>query len=105
MKTPYAMPGSPEPLGATWDGRGTNFALYSEGAGRDSWQYKLFGWVFAIWPNSQDVHTWHHLGMWGIVVFVIIHVYAAVREDIMSRQSLISSMVSGERLFRDEYES
>jgi Ni/Fe-hydrogenase 1 B-type cytochrome subunit len=43
--------------------------------------------------------------MWGIVVFVIIHVYAAVREDIMSRQSLISSMVSGERLFRDEYES
>jgi glycogen operon protein len=32
MKTPYAMPGSPEPLGAAWDGRGTNFALYSEGA-------------------------------------------------------------------------
>jgi Ni/Fe-hydrogenase 1 B-type cytochrome subunit len=43
--------------------------------------------------------------MWGIVLFVIIHVYAAVREDIVSRQSLISSMVSGERLFRDEYES
>jgi glycogen operon protein len=25
-------PGSPDPLGSTWDGRGTNFALYSEGA-------------------------------------------------------------------------
>ncbi|MGE3459671.1 MAG: glycogen debranching enzyme GlgX, partial [Kofleriaceae bacterium] len=25
-------PGSPSPLGATWDGNGTNFALYSEGA-------------------------------------------------------------------------
>ena len=32
MKTLYTSPGSPEPLGAKWDGRGTNFALYSEGA-------------------------------------------------------------------------
>ncbi len=80
----------------------TGFALYSEGAGRDSWQYATFGWVFSIWPNSQDVHTWHHLGMWGVVLFVILHIYAAVREDIVSRQSLISSMVSGERVFRDE---
>ena len=26
------LPGQPYPLGATWDGRGTNFALYSENA-------------------------------------------------------------------------
>ncbi len=80
----------------------TGFALYSEGEGRDGWLAKLFGWVFSIFPNSQDVHTYHHLGMWVIVVFVIIHIYAAVREDIMSRQSIISSMVSGERMFKDE---
>ncbi|MBI5260624.1 MAG: Ni/Fe-hydrogenase, b-type cytochrome subunit [Bradyrhizobium sp.] len=79
----------------------TGFALYSEGTGIDSWQHKLFGWVFSIWPNSQDVHTWHHLGMWALVTFVIVHVYAAIREDIMSRQSMISSIVSGERQFRD----
>ncbi|HEY2594255.1 MAG TPA: glycogen debranching protein GlgX, partial [Chloroflexota bacterium] len=29
-----AWPGSPEPLGATWDGRGTNFAVYSPRAVR-----------------------------------------------------------------------
>jgi Ni/Fe-hydrogenase 1 B-type cytochrome subunit len=79
----------------------TGFALYSEGAGIDSWSHKLTGWVFAIWPNSHDVHTWHHLGMWGMVVFAVIHIYAAVREDIMSRQSIISSMISGERQFRN----
>ncbi|MBR0985576.1 Ni/Fe-hydrogenase, b-type cytochrome subunit [Bradyrhizobium liaoningense] len=79
----------------------TGFALYSEGQGIDSWQHKLFGWVFAIWPNSQDVHTWHHLGMWALVTFVMVHIYAAIREDIMSRQSIISSMISGERQFRD----
>ncbi len=78
----------------------TGFALYAEGEGIDSWQYKLFGWVFSIWPNSQDVHTWHHLGMWGLVVFVMVHIYAAVREDIVSQQSIISSIVSGERQFR-----
>ena len=79
----------------------TGLALYSEGAGRDSWEYKLFGWVFSIWPNSQDIHTWHHLGMWAVVIFVLLHIYSAVREDIMSRQTLISAMISGERLFRD----
>lgn len=82
----------------------TGFALYSEGAGRDSWQFKLFGWVFAIWPNSQDIHTWHHVGMWLVVVFVIVHIYSAVREDIVSRQSMISAMISGERTFRDEHD-
>lgn len=80
----------------------TGFALYSEGEGIDSWQHRLFGWVFSIWPNSQDVHTYHHLGMWVILVFVMVHIYVAVREDIMSRQSIISSMISGERMFKDK---
>ncbi|PDT36625.1 MULTISPECIES: Ni/Fe-hydrogenase, b-type cytochrome subunit [Sinorhizobium] len=79
----------------------TGFALYSDGAGRDSWEYMLFGWVFSIWPNSQDIHTNHHLGMWVILIFAIVHIYVAVREDIMSSQSIISSMISGERLSKD----
>ncbi len=29
---PHLHPGSPFPLGATWDGAGVNFALYSESA-------------------------------------------------------------------------
>ncbi|VIO68679.1 putative Ni/Fe-hydrogenase B-type cytochrome subunit [Bradyrhizobium ivorense] len=78
----------------------TGFALYGQGAGRDSWQYRLFGWVFAIWPNSQDVHTWHHLGLWVVVTFALVHIYAVIREDIMSERS-ISSMISGQRQFRD----
>ncbi|WP_374226551.1 Ni/Fe-hydrogenase, b-type cytochrome subunit [Bradyrhizobium sp. SRL28] len=79
----------------------TGFALYAQGTGNDSWQYMLFGWVFSIWPNSQDVHTWHHLGLWMIVTFALIHIYTAVREDIVSRQSIVSSIISGEREFRD----
>jgi len=79
----------------------TGFALYAEGAQRGSWQDKLFGWVTPLMGQSQDVHTWHHLGMWAMVCFVILHVYAAIREDIMGRTSLMSTMVSGHRIFKD----
>lgn len=40
--------------------------------------------------------------MWAIVVFMIIHIYAAIREDIMSRQSMVSTMISGHRTFKDD---
>ena len=79
----------------------TGFALYGEGAGAGSWQDKLFGWVIPLFGQSQDVHTWHHLGMWAMIIFVCLHVYAAIREDIMGRQSIVSTMISGHRTFKD----
>jgi Ni/Fe-hydrogenase 1 B-type cytochrome subunit len=79
----------------------TGFALYGEGAQAGSWQGWLFGWVIPLFGQSQDVHTWHHLGMWGLVIFVILHIYAAIREDIMGRQSIVSTMISGRRTFKD----
>ena len=80
----------------------TGFALYGEAQGINSWTYRLFGWVIsAVGGNSQQVHSWHHMGLWVTVIFVILHVYAAIREDIMSRQSMISTMISGWRMFKD----
>src|SRR5690348_304834 len=65
----------------------TGFALYAEGEGRGGWTERVFGWVQELAVNSQNLHTLHHLGLWFIVIFVVLHVYAAIREDIMSRQS------------------
>lgn len=79
----------------------TGFALYSEGAGKGSWSDVAFGWVIPLLGQSQDVHTFHHLGMWVILTFVLIHLYAATREDITSRQSIMSTMISGYRTFKD----
>lgn len=80
----------------------TGLALYGEGTGMGSWEYDWFSsWIIPLFGQSQDVHTWHHMVMWVIISFVIIHVYVAVREDIMSRQTIISSMISGWRTFRD----
>ena len=79
----------------------TGFALYGEGSQMGSWQERMFGWVIPLMGQSQDVHTWHHLGLWGLVMFVIVHVYAAIREDIMGRSSVVSTMISGHRTFKD----
>ncbi|MDQ6980224.1 MAG: Ni/Fe-hydrogenase, b-type cytochrome subunit [Ghiorsea sp.] len=80
----------------------TGFALYGEGEGMGSWQFELFSaWVIPLFGQSQDVHTFHHLGMWLIILFVIVHVYVAIREDFMSRQSMVSTMISGWRMFKD----
>ena len=51
--------------------------------------------------QSQDVHTWHHMIMWVMICFIMTHIYVAIREDIMSRQSLVSTMISGWRTFKD----
>lgn len=79
----------------------TGFALYGEGAQMGSWQERFFGWVIPLMGQSQDVHTWHHLGMWWLIIFIIVHVYAAIREDIMGRSSVVSTMISGHRTFKE----
>lgn len=79
----------------------TGFALYGEGAG--GWSQALFtSWVIPLFGGSEEVHTWHHLGMWYLLLYVIVHVYIAIREDIMSRQTMISTMVNGWRFFKDD---
>ncbi len=80
----------------------TGMALYAEGAQEGSLTHTLFGWVHSLTWNSQRLHTLHHLGMWWIVIFMIVHIYVAIREDIMSRQSIVSTMISGTRTFKDD---
>lgn len=81
----------------------TGFALYGEGTQDGSWAHTLFtSWVVPLFGgNSQQVHSLHRLGMWLMLCFVVLHVYAAIREDIMGRQSIISTMISGHRTFKD----
>ncbi len=80
----------------------TGFALYAEGIGMDSWADKLFGWVIPLIGSSEAVHNWHNLGMWLMLVFVITHIYMAIRADIIGRQSSLSTIFGGWRLFKDD---
>ena len=53
-------PGQPRPLGATWDGEGTNFAVFAEGA--DAVDLALFdqtGVERRLPLPEVTAHTWH----------------------------------------------
>ena len=78
----------------------TGFALYGEGLGAGSWADRGFGWIIPMLGDSLNVKMWHLTGMWLLIVFIIIHIYMAIRADIMSRQSSISTIFGGWRFFR-----
>lgn len=80
----------------------TGFALYGEGLGQGSWAGRWFGWVIPLLGGSQATHSWHHLGMWYLLVFTLIHVYIVVREQHFSRQSMTTTMLDGWRTWKDD---
>jgi len=79
----------------------TGFAMYGEAQGMQSMTFKLFtSWVMPLLGYSQNVHTLHHLGMWYLLVFTIIHLYMVVREDVFSNETVISTMINGWRVVK-----
>jgi Ni/Fe-hydrogenase 1 B-type cytochrome subunit len=77
----------------------TGFALYGEGMGMSSWVYTAFSsWALPLLGYSQNVHTLHHLGMWYLIIFSLVHMYMVVREDICSGETVISTMINGWRV-------
>lgn len=80
----------------------SGFGLYSEGASAGGWQQRFFGWTIAFAGSSMTLRTWHHLAMYYVLTFVLVHLYLVLREDMMGRTSMSSTMVSGWRMFRDD---
>ncbi len=54
------------------------------------------------WAATKPLYNWHNMGMWIMLFFVIVHIYMAVRADIIGRQSSISTIISGWRMFKDD---
>ncbi|WP_342432003.1 Ni/Fe-hydrogenase, b-type cytochrome subunit [Neobacillus sp. FSL H8-0543] len=73
----------------------TGFYMYFEPQQESFWG-KLFSWVpFIFGGDSFTVRSWHHLGMWGFLLFTVIHIYLAFRDDYLDRNGCISSMFTG----------
>jgi Ni/Fe-hydrogenase 1 B-type cytochrome subunit len=85
-------------LGAVWIIL-SGFALYGEGTGMDSWQFRFFtSWLQPLVGDSQALHTYHRLGMWYLILFSIVHMYMVIREDVFSKETVISTMINGWRV-------
>ena len=79
----------------------TGFAMYGEGLGMQSWAFMVFtSWVMPLLGYSQNVHTFHHLGMWYLILFTLIHLYMVIREDLMTDVTIISTMLNGWRVVK-----
>lgn len=77
----------------------SGFALYGEGAGMGSWQHTWFtSWLQPLVGDSQQLHTYHRLGMWYLIIFSMAHMYMVVRQDIFTKETIISTMVNGWRV-------
>ena len=52
--------------------------------------------------EPQTVRTVHIFAMWYLLLFALIHMYMVFREDIMSGESVIGTMINGIRMFKRE---
>jgi Ni/Fe-hydrogenase 1 B-type cytochrome subunit len=79
----------------------SGFALYGEGLGLGSWADTWFGWAIPLVGGPQELRMLHILGMWLFIVFAIIHIYMAIRADVMGKQSSVRSIIDGWRTYKD----
>ncbi len=80
----------------------TGMALFAEQWGWGTRWMTWFGWVFVLFGDPQMVRTLHHLAMWYMLLFALVHMYMVFREDVMSGETIISTMVNGIRMFKRE---
>ena len=80
----------------------TGFGLYAQQWPWGTTWMNLFGWVTVLLGEPQAVRTVHHFAMWYVLLFAFIHTYMVFREDIMSGESVISTMINGIRMFKRE---
>ncbi|MCM3737554.1 Ni/Fe-hydrogenase, b-type cytochrome subunit [Bacillus thuringiensis] len=73
----------------------TGYYMYFEPQPESFWA-KLFVWIPTLFGgDSYTIRSWHHLVAWAFMLFTVIHVYMAVRDDYMERNGTISSMFTG----------
>jgi Ni/Fe-hydrogenase 1 B-type cytochrome subunit len=80
----------------------TGLGLYAQAYGWGSGWMNAFGWVTVLLGTPQAVRTVHHLAMWYLILFALFHMYMAFRQDIVGRSTIVSTMVSGIRMFKNE---
>ena len=74
----------------------TGFALYGQ-SNPGGFIYGATNWIGALFGGMPVVRFIHHVGTWGFLIFIPIHVYLAIRADLLERTGVMSSIVSGGR--------
>jgi Ni/Fe-hydrogenase 1 B-type cytochrome subunit len=74
----------------------TGFALDS--MSYHGWVFNLMGGWLLSYMTPPTLRLYHHLFMWGVIVFAIVHVYIGWIIDMKERNGIISSIFSGYKI-------
>ena len=80
----------------------TGLAMYSQ-IRPDSWLALIFNPLNMLF-TEYEIHIIHHSSAWAFLLFTVMHVYLAFREDVMEESGEVSSMVSGMKFYPDDPE-
>ena len=80
----------------------TGFGMYVQSSDSAILQpfHLVVDFIYWIGDSGRDLHSYHRLGMLFLMCFIIIHLYMVIREEIMGKSTLVSTMFSGFRLLR-----
>jgi Ni/Fe-hydrogenase 1 B-type cytochrome subunit len=74
----------------------TGFALYGQ-SNPSGIFFRLLGWLGTALGGMQNVRFIHHVATWVFLIFIPIHVYLAIRADVLEHGGSISSIITGGR--------
>ncbi len=75
--------------------------VYHKGLG--GLMYEYLRPIEVMMGGLAGVRQLHHISMWGVLLFVPVHIYMAIFNSIMSREGAIDSMVSGYRFGKTKH--
>lgn len=80
----------------------SGLGMYGQGSDVPLFRFFTFMVDFMYWigGNEQTLRSFHRLGMMLLMAFIIIHLYMVIREEIMGKTTLVSTMFSGFRQVR-----
>lgn len=80
----------------------SGLGMYGQGSDVPLFRFFSFMVDFMYWMggNEQTLRSFHRLGMMLLMAFIIIHLYMVIREEIMGKTTLVSTMFSGFRQVR-----
>ncbi len=81
----------------------TGFAMYGQ-SNPNGLFFHLFNWVGPLFGGMQVVRFVHHVLTWVFLIFIPIHVYLALRAEVVERTGTISSIISGGRFVPEDRE-
>ena len=79
----------------------TGFMMYGQSNPGGLW-YTLFQWAVPYLGGIQIVRFIHHVFTWVFLIFIPVHVYLAMRADVMEQGGTISSIITGGRFVRTD---